>query len=40
MQGCQRRVCLIGIHVADGSEIDSAFRDRFTDFPDRFDFRC
>ena len=37
MQCRQRRMGLIGIHVADSGEIDMAFCDRLADLPDRFD---
>src|SRR4026208_527015 len=39
MQGGERGVRLVGIHVAHGSKIDPAFGDRFADFADRFDLR-
>jgi len=39
MQGGERGVRYVGIHVADGSEIDPASGDRFADFADRFDLR-
>jgi hypothetical protein len=30
----------IRVHVADGREIDAAFGDRLSNFPDRLDLRC
>ena len=39
VQGSERGVRLVGIHVAHGSKIDPAFGDRFADFADRFDLR-
>ena len=40
MQCGERCVGLIGIHVSDCGEIDTAFGHRFADLPDRFDLRA
>src|SRR4029078_1266124 len=39
MQARERGVGLIGVHIAHGSQIDSALGNRFADFANRFDLR-